>query len=511
MPRAGCAGPRSAAPRGRGGREADGAARGRTRDAAAPRRRSSTTSAIRPSRGTASCVAFAGLENRTARGGSTSSAPTAATSWRSLAATAHLDLSPLGARNADRFARYDDLDPCWLPDGGSASRARDSRSSRRSARCRSRTCSPIGPKARGLTRITSERNGGEEPTVDLETGRIVFARWWVNPYLASERDPLGITTSRERAVTADPVNLWQAITVTPDGDGGRLAGGNPRVRAETMVYQPLVLEDGSLIGVRAETPRALSRGRGARVRDVSRRLRRAAPARRRRGTRIGVLAGVAARRPDPLLLRPRGPRRLRSLRGSPRRPRPRSACSTFRARSSWTPCRSWRATAAGAARRASPTRRTRCRSPTSGELRDSIDTFRFDCLNVFANAPVDLPFRTPRRSGATSASASTRSSPGRGAVRRHRRPRARGRRSIRSGAVHEHELPADTPMFEQLVDAHGRVLRSALGRPTSRASTRGRFGQRHQVRRLPHRPLRASRSRSAPGRGGGSTPPPRPR
>src|SRR6185295_8829781 len=29
-----------------------------------------------------------------------------------------LDLSPLGAGAAARFARYDDFDPAWLPNGG---------------------------------------------------------------------------------------------------------------------------------------------------------------------------------------------------------------------------------------------------------------------------------------------------------------------------------------------------------------------------------------------------------
>jgi hypothetical protein len=32
-----------------------------------------------------------------------------------------------------------------------------------------------------------------------------------------------------------------------------------------------------------------------------------------------------------------------------------------------------------------------------------------------------------------------------------------------SGAIHEDSMPADLPMFEQLVDAEGRVLRSAMG------------------------------------------------
>jgi hypothetical protein len=46
----------------------------------------------------------------------------------------------------------------------------------------------------------------------------------------------------------------------------------------------------------------------------------------------------------------------------------------------------------------------------------------------------------------------------------------------RSGAVHEHELPADTPLFEQLVDAQGKVLRSVMGPAHVPGFNAGRYG-----------------------------------
>jgi hypothetical protein len=96
-------------------------------------------------------------------------------------------------------------------------------------------------------------------------------------------------------------------------------------------------------------------------------------------------------------------------------------------------------------------------------MEQNVNTFRFDCLNVFANAGVDEPFpdappmqRDVRiRFYATVA-----------------RPAAAGGDSVvllrevpitPSGAVHEDDMPADLPMFEQLVDAEGRVLRSTRG------------------------------------------------
>ncbi len=163
-----------------------------------------------------------------------------------------LDLSRWG-RDAHRFARYDDFDPTWLPDG---------------TICFASTRYPqvagdgglasnlfvVGADGSGMRRITSERHGAEEPTVDPRTGNIVFARRWTNRFLASERTPSGITTHAGDAVPHQPVDLWHAISINPDGGRGKLAGGNPRVREETIAYQPCVLADGTLIGVRADPP-----------------------------------------------------------------------------------------------------------------------------------------------------------------------------------------------------------------------------------------------------------------
>lgn len=172
-----------------------------------------------------------------------------------------LDLAPLGAAAAG-FERYDDFDPCWLPDG---------------RLCFASTRFPQlaeqgGPstnlhvvEADGrVRRITAERNGAEEPTVDPRSGRIVYARWWFNRYRASDVDSSGLTLDAARAVPADSIDLWHAVTVRPDGRGLRLAGGDPRTRASQMAYQPLMLADGTLVGVGAEH-RSLTGGPGSTV------------------------------------------------------------------------------------------------------------------------------------------------------------------------------------------------------------------------------------------------------
>jgi hypothetical protein len=92
-----------------------------------------------------------------------------------------------------------------------------------------------------------------------------------------------------------------------------------------------------------------------------------------------------------------------------------------------------------------------------------VHTFRFDCLNVFANGPVDaaMPDAPRAEPGARIRFFATLA-----------RPDAAGADTAvllretpvgPDGSVHVDDLPADTPLFEQLVDAHGHVLRAGSG------------------------------------------------
>lgn len=101
----------------------------------------------------------------------------------------------------------------------------------------------------GPRRLTTERNGAEEPAYDPTTGRIVFSRWWFNRYRASNSEAGGITTDPARAVAADSVNLWQLVSLDPARHDTRLAAGDPRVRAACMGYQPALLADGRVVAV----------------------------------------------------------------------------------------------------------------------------------------------------------------------------------------------------------------------------------------------------------------------
>ncbi len=172
-----------------------------------------------------------------------------------------LDLAALGP-GARRFSRYDDIDPCWISD---------------SVLCFASTRLPeiaeyadvpvtnlyrIDWHGRHLSRLTSERNGAEEPIYDRRNGHIIYARWWFNRYRASAMDPTGITTERSRALARDSVNVWQAIELGPRDGTFHLAGGAIRSRRGTMAYQPALLADGTLIGVYAQNL-GLSPGPGA--------------------------------------------------------------------------------------------------------------------------------------------------------------------------------------------------------------------------------------------------------
>lgn len=386
-----------------------------------------------------------------------------------------VDLSPLG-RAAPRFERYDDLDPAWLVDGRI---------------CFSSTRFPLMAEQGGraatnlwvvnadggrLHRITTDRSGADEPSVDGETGRVVYARWWFNRHLASEVDPSGITNDSARALPADAVDLWHAISILSDGDGGRLAGGHPRVRQETMAYQPIVLADGTLIGVHAERGSLLPDGGVLTLHAFPKRF---APPVVLAGGPKGGSACAPAELPDGRILfswdregngdfglyvvRRDGSRleRVLDLPGTLELDGAVLAKRRMPPPLVFTPQMDLP--------NALPVLHER-------QLRDSVITFRFDCLNVFANAPVDAPFPDAppldqdifiRFYAALS------------------RPEADGGDTVllirtapltRAGAVHEHELPADAPLFEQLVDAHGKVLRSPTGPAHVPGFNSGRFG-----------------------------------
>ncbi len=378
-----------------------------------------------------------------------------------------LDLGALGT-NLERFAHYDDFDPTFLPDG---------RIVFASTRFPQPNQFDGGPAANlfvvidhgiGIERVTTERNGAEEPSIVPKDGHLVYARWFFSPYRASDVAVGGVTRDIALALQADSVNLWQAISTLPNGDLAKLAGGDPRGRRSALAYQPIVLGDGSLVGIRPEHaallpapgptalvvyPGGIAEPRVLVARDSAVATGRAlSPAALPDGRILfsfdpsgsGVF-GLAAIAPDgkraPEVVLAPGERHL--LDAVPLVARKVPPIDEE-----------------GGGLEDPP---SLLPAHTMEEVTRMDDTFRFDCLNVFTNGPVDAPFPNAP-------------SIAQGVKIRFfallARPNAAGGDSLvmireadvtPTGGVHEHDIPADVSLFEQLVDSKGRILRSTMG------------------------------------------------
>lgn len=358
------------------------------------------------------------------------------------------------------FEHYDDFDPCWLPNGAICFASTRLPQLSQQGHMPVSNLFVVDPDGGRMSRITTERNGAEEPAVDPRDGRIVFARWWFNPYLASDVEALGVTTDPARAVPADTVNLWHAIVSFPDGDGMQLAGGDPRDRAGQQAYQPLVLADGTLVGVAARYS-ALDPDPG----DVWLAVHPggfAAAEPRHAGDAVVSPAELPDGR---LLASVRHPATGRFQLEAFERNGVGPAIAMVR-----LPGEHVLDAAVIAPRPVPPVLPTgRADGPPdlpetrADVMKRNVPTFRFDCLNVFANAPVDAPFpdAVPMQRDVRIRFYTTVARPGHSAgdsvVLLREAP------VLPSGAVHQDDMPADLPMFEQLVDAEGRVLRSSAG------------------------------------------------
>jgi hypothetical protein len=149
---------------------------------------------------------------------------------------------------ANKFTRYDDIDPCYLPDGRICF-ASTRYPSLSQFGVRTTNIYLIDTNSANLRRITTERNGAEEPSIDPITGKVVFSRWWLNIDHPSIITQNGLTRDSALAVTNDIANIWQAAKIRPDGDALALYSGNAALRNGLHNYKPQVMSDGKLLGV----------------------------------------------------------------------------------------------------------------------------------------------------------------------------------------------------------------------------------------------------------------------
>ena len=150
---------------------------------------------------------------------------------------------------AYRFVKYDDIDPVYLPDGKIVfSSTRYPTISQNGSYLTTNLF--IADSAGGnIFRITSERNGAEKPTIDPVTGKIVYARLWLNADMPSNLTATGYTRIDSLALSTDNGNIWQIDIIKPDGDGIKLFSGDPGKRNTLSSYRPRVTSNGNLLSV----------------------------------------------------------------------------------------------------------------------------------------------------------------------------------------------------------------------------------------------------------------------
>lgn len=171
-----------------------------------------------------------------------------------------VDLSQFGDL-ANLFARYDDTDPAWLPDGRIVFASTRYPSMAQYSGVRVTNLHVVNTNGSQMKRITTERNGAERPVIDPLTGEIAFTRWWRNHRFASNdlstiTDPAG-GYIQHLGLTSEPNhvgglgnlnrNFWQLASIRPDGTDLKLWSGYYRLSPHTHIYGGAFTPEGDFI------------------------------------------------------------------------------------------------------------------------------------------------------------------------------------------------------------------------------------------------------------------------
>jgi hypothetical protein len=383
-----------------------------------------------------------------------------------------LDLSQFGA-SAPLFQRYDDFDPCYLPNGKIAFASTRYPSLAMVERVRTSNIYVMEADGKNLRRITSERNGGEEPTVDPVTGRIVYARWWANIDRPSNVTRNNLSREDATALTSDIGNIWHAVAINPDGDALKLYAGFVRTRYGTQTYKPAVMRDGRLLSTFSPRTWLVPSGGGTGIRWF----------------RAGAdyehhIIGV---------------RSEESLRGLPHAPPPYATDPTeldartilFSYAHDGKDYGIFSCTLDGknlrrvvdlpgtlelepqvvAARRRPPVVIEQFVTPVSDlpptedpETYARNDFFRFDCMNIFINGKVDEPMPDAPRIGQDLTIQFFMNPQRQSSDRPDPSILLKTAPVFYMGGIHEHDVPAEVPLFEQIIDKNGKVWETTDGK-----------------------------------------------
>jgi hypothetical protein len=374
-----------------------------------------------------------------------------------------LDLSQFGTA-AGHFSRYDDFDPCYLPDGRIvfASTRYPSMASRE--QLLTSNLFLVNADGSGMRRITTERNGAEEPCVDPVTGRLVYSRWWVNLDRPSNTTRAGLSRDAHTALTADVGNLWQAVTIRPDGDELRLLAGAPRTRAGVHAYKPAVTADGRLLTTFTANLSLATTTGGTAIRIFQR-----GPGTPRRiigsGSDFPPFALEPAEfTPGSIVFSYSADGADYGIYGCAMNGRSLRRVIDYPGTLELDPqpVRKWLTPPVlEDAYRHAPSALPPTEDPQT-HARD--DFFRFDCMNIFTNAGVDVPIpdapritRNARIRFFMNVQRQNAGTPDPSILLREAGVRY-------NGGVHQHDIPAEVSLFEQVVDSTGKVLETTDGR-----------------------------------------------
>ncbi len=187
-----------------------------------------------------------------------------------------LDLSRFGGA-AEVLEGYDDVDPCYLPDGRICFVSTRYPQVAPDGRRRATNLYRVNPDGSDVHRITTERFGADTPVVDPTSGKIVYSRWWrstifnngtTRPGGENDDDLVppgspGYGGLPPPATTANPVpalrgvpdgefpglNSWFLADINPDGTAMAMLSGVGLDRTATQAHRPAMTPEGDAIAL----------------------------------------------------------------------------------------------------------------------------------------------------------------------------------------------------------------------------------------------------------------------